>query len=87
MRIARLVLELVKALDSDGTCCPMGLRLDRVSIFAKIVVLADSCNAITTDRSYSQAKLPFEVFKLVEEKLSHKVDPKLFKALVMIYGG
>lgn len=73
--------------DHNGTGYPMGLRADQVSITARIVTLADIFNAITTDRSYSQAKPPFEAFKLIKEKLFYKVDPKLFELLVLIYGG
>lgn len=73
--------------DSNGSGYPMGLRSDQVSIYAKIVCLADIYNAITTDRSYSQAKPPFEAFKLIKEKLAHKVDPKLLEQLILIYGG
>ena len=73
--------------DSNGTGYPMGLRLEQVSIFAKIVTISDIFNAITTDRSYSKAKSPFEAFKLIKDKLMAKVDPKLYEALVHIYGG
>lgn len=73
--------------DNNGAGYPMGLRHDQVSIFAKIVAVADIFNAITTDRSYSQAKPPFEAFKLIKEKLSHKIDPKLLEAMILIFGG
>ncbi|MBI3543133.1 MAG: HD domain-containing protein [Deltaproteobacteria bacterium] len=66
---------------------PMGLRGEQISLYAKIVTLCDIYNAITTDRSYSQAKPPFEAFKLIKDKLSHKIDLKLYEALVQIYGG
>lgn len=73
--------------DANGSGYPMGLRLDQVSIFAKIVSICDIYNAITTDRSYSKAKPPFEAFKLIKEKLSHKVDLKLLEQMILIYGG
>ncbi|MEW6055976.1 MAG: HD-GYP domain-containing protein [Bdellovibrionota bacterium] len=73
--------------DSNGSGYPMGLSSNQVDLFAKIVTLADIYNAITTDRSYSKAKPPFEAFALIKDKLFHKVDPKLFEAMVLIYGG
>lgn len=73
--------------DNNGSGYPMGLSSGQVSIYAKIVALSDIYNAITTDRSYSKAKPPFEAFALIKDKLYHKVDPKLFEAMVKIYGG
>ncbi len=73
--------------DSNGTGYPMGLSTKQVDFHAKIVTIADIYNAITTDRTYSKAKPPFEAFALIKSKMSHKVDMKLFESLVLIYGG
>lgn len=72
--------------DSNGTGYPLGLSGDQVDLFAKIVTLADIYNALTTNRSYSTAKPPFEAFKIIKEKMFFKVEPHLFEALVRIYG-
>ncbi|MGE4233128.1 MAG: HD-GYP domain-containing protein [Bacteriovoracia bacterium] len=72
--------------DSNGTGYPLGLKGDQVDLFAKIVCLADIYNALTTNRSYSTAKPPFEAFRIIKDKMFFKVDPKLFEALVKIYG-
>lgn len=85
MRAKLAVLQHHEEINGSGY--PLGLSSDQISLFAKIVTLSDIYNAITTDRSYSKAKPPFEAFKLIKEKLAHKVDPKLFEALVLIYGG
>lgn len=73
--------------DPNGGGYPMGLKGNEIDLYAKIVALSDIFNAITTDRSYSKAKPPFEAFVLIKSKLSHRVDSKLFEALVLIYGG
>ncbi len=70
-----------------GTGYPLGLKNNEIDLYAKIVTLADIYNALTTNRSYSAARPPFDAFKLIKEKLLHKVDDKLFQALVMVYGG
>lgn len=54
---------------------------------SKIVGISDIFNALTTDRSYSKARSPFEAFHLMREKLTHKIDDELFRQLVLIYGG
>jgi putative nucleotidyltransferase with HDIG domain len=70
-----------------GTGYPLGLKNDQIDLYAKIVTIADIYNALTTDRSYSNARPPFEAFKLIRDKLGHKIDHALFEQLVMIYGG
>jgi len=73
--------------DADGTGYPTGLMESQISLFAKIVTIADIFNALTTDRTYSKAKPPFEALKLMREKMMHKFDKALFTELVLIYGG
>lgn len=70
-----------------GTGYPLGLKNDQIDLFAKIVTISDIYNALTTDRSYSKAKLPFEAFRIIKEKLGHKIDDALFESLVLVYGG
>jgi HD-GYP domain-containing protein (c-di-GMP phosphodiesterase class II) len=73
--------------EHSGGGYPHGLTENQISIFAKIVTIADIFNALTTDRTYSKAKTPFEAFKLIQSAMMHKVDRQLFAELVMIYGG
>lgn len=73
--------------ENSGGGYPHGLTDNQISIFAKIVAIADIFNALTTDRTYSKAKSPFEAFKLIQSAMMHKVDKQLFAELVMIYGG
>jgi len=84
-RTKRAILEHHE--EKNGTGYPGGLREDGISLFSKIVCISDIFNALTTTRSYSQARSPFDAFQLMREKLMHKVDEKLFKQLVLIYGG
>jgi HD-GYP domain-containing protein (c-di-GMP phosphodiesterase class II) len=84
-RTKRAVLEHHE--DRNGTGYPSRKKFDEVHQFAKIVSIADVYNALTTNRSYSTAKTPFEAFQLIREKLMHKIDEKLFEALVLVYGG
>ncbi len=73
--------------DNSGSGYPHGLKENQISVFAKIITIADIFNALTTDRTYSKAKTPFEAFKLIQTAMLHKVDKQLFLELVMIYGG
>lgn len=73
--------------EGAGGGYPHGLIDNQISVFAKIITIADIFNALTTDRTYSKAKSPFEAFKLIQSAMMHKVDRQLFAELVMIYGG
>lgn len=71
----------------DGSGYPGGIKYSQVHPYAKIVCLADVFNALTTNRSYSKARTPFEAFQMIRDKLQHKIEPEIFKELVLIYGG
>jgi HD-GYP domain-containing protein (c-di-GMP phosphodiesterase class II) len=73
--------------ENSGGGYPTGLTDNQISVFAKIITIADIFNALTTDRTYSKAKTPFEAFKLIQTAMMHKVDKQLFAEMVMVYGG
>jgi HD-GYP domain-containing protein (c-di-GMP phosphodiesterase class II) len=84
-RTKRAILEHHE--DKIGTGYPHGKKSEQVDLFSKIVCLADVFNALTTNRSYSKARSPFEAFQLMREKLLHKIDDELFRQMVLVYGG
>ncbi|MCM2278272.1 MAG: HD domain-containing protein [Oligoflexia bacterium] len=84
-RTKRAILEHHE--DKTGTGYPLALREEEIHLFSKIVCICDIFNALTTNRSYSKARSPFDAFQLMKEKMRHKVDERLFRELVMIYGG
>ena len=73
--------------EGSGAGYPHGLLDNQISYFAKIITIADIFNALTTDRTYSKAKTPFDALKLIQKVMMHKVDKTLFEELVRIYGG
>jgi len=84
-RTKRAVLEHHE--DKSGSGYPYGMPWSEIHLFSKIVGISDIFNALTTNRSYSKARNPFEAFELMKEKLQHKIDDELFRHLVLIYGG
>jgi putative nucleotidyltransferase with HDIG domain len=84
-RVKRAVWEHHE--DQNGTGYPNGLKQSEIDIFSRIVCICDVFNALTTDRTYSKARSPFDAFQLMKEKISHKIDDALFQELVRIYGG
>lgn len=84
-RTKRAILEHHE--DRFGTGYPSGLKNDQIDLFSRIVCICDIYNALTTNRSYSKARTPFEAFQFMREKLNHKIDQELFQKLVQVYGG
>jgi putative nucleotidyltransferase with HDIG domain len=73
--------------EQNGTGYPQGLKHSETDLFSRIVCICDVFNALTTDRTYSKARTPFDAFQLMRDKISHKIDNGLFQELVKIYGG
>lgn len=84
-RTKRAILEHHE--DRNGTGYPQGLNEEEVDQFSRIVCISDVFNALTTTRSYSSARTPFDALSFMREKMAHKFDEESFKALVLIYGG
>jgi putative nucleotidyltransferase with HDIG domain len=84
-RAKRAILEHHEDKNRGGY--PQKIPYDEVHLFSKIVCISDVFNALTTNRSYSKARSPFEAFQLMKEKLAHKLDDEMYKNLVLIYGG
>jgi putative nucleotidyltransferase with HDIG domain len=84
-RTKRAILEHHE--DKTGTGYPHGKKWVDIDPYAKIVCICDIFNALTTNRSYSTARTPFEAFQMMREKMMHKIDDEIFKHLVLVYGG
>lgn len=69
----------------DGTGYPEGLAGDQIPLLARIIAVADTFDAMTTDRLYQKAMEPqFVVSKLHEWKGS-RYDPMVVDAMTRIY--
>ncbi|WP_312372643.1 HD-GYP domain-containing protein [Lachnoclostridium sp.] len=65
----------------DGSGYPMGLTSAQIDRFAKIVMIADVYDAMTSSRSYRNPLCPFEVISLFESEGLTKYDPKYIMTL------
>lgn len=61
----------------DGTGYPLGLKGERIPLFAKIIAIADVYNALTSDRPYRDKKTPFEAIKILEREYMGKLDTSI----------
>lgn len=60
----------------DGSGYPGGYRRDQIEEFARIVAIADTYDAMTSDRVYRAAICPFEVIHMFEREGLVKYDVK-----------
>jgi len=62
----------------DGSGYPGGYRMDQISPFARIIAVADTYDAMTSDRPYRKALCPFEVIRMFEGDGRFKYDAEYF---------
>jgi putative nucleotidyltransferase with HDIG domain len=69
----------------DGTGYPYGIRENNIPEFARIIAVADTFDAMTTDRPYRNG-LPVDVaFEVLEKNASTQFDPNIVNAFKKAY--
>ncbi len=66
----------------DGSGYPYGLKGDEICIEAKIIAVADTYDAMTSDRPYRKALLPKEALEEISRLSGKAYDQDVVKALV-----
>jgi HD-GYP domain-containing protein (c-di-GMP phosphodiesterase class II) len=66
----------------DGTGYPDGLKGESIPLLTRIVTLADSFDAMVTDRSYRKALQWEEVIRRIKEGAGVQFDPHLVQILL-----
>jgi putative nucleotidyltransferase with HDIG domain len=66
----------------DGSGYPRGLRDDEIPLGARIIGIADTFDAITTDRPYQYAKTLKEAFAILGTMSGKGFDPDLVEAFI-----
>lgn len=65
----------------DGSGYPYGLRAEGIPIEARIVAVADTYDALTSDRPYRQAVGDAEARRVLIEEARSRLDPRAVSAL------
>jgi putative two-component system response regulator len=66
----------------DGSGYPYGLAADAIPIEARIVAVADTYDALTSDRPYRKACSAWEARRVLQEEAGARLDPKVVAALL-----
>ena len=65
----------------DGSGYPYGLKAEAIPIEPRIVAVADTYDALTSDRPYRKACSDFEARRVLGEEAKSRLDPKAVHAL------
>jgi len=75
----------------DGRGYPLGLTIDKISEFGKIVAIADVYEAMTAERCYRKRMCPFTVMGIMSKDGMSKYDPRysmlFFERMAYTYVG
>ncbi len=70
----------------DGSGYPRGLRGDEIPPFARIAAIVDTYDAITSNRSYADARAPAEAVKILYEARDKQFQAELVEAFIQAVG-
>jgi len=70
----------------DGRGYPYGLQGDQIPLLARVIAVADTFDALTTNRPYQQAHTPDQAMQIIQNLAGKRLDPEAVKALVAVYG-
>ncbi|MFI5052614.1 MAG: HD-GYP domain-containing protein, partial [Acidimicrobiales bacterium] len=65
----------------DGSGYPYGLTSEAIPLEARIVAVADTYDALTSDRPYRKACSQFQARRVLYEESGSRLDPKAVGAL------
>ena len=69
----------------DGTGYPEGLKGDQINIYARIIRVADSFDAMTSDRPYRDALSKHQVLDELRQCSGVQFDPSVVKVILELY--
>jgi putative nucleotidyltransferase with HDIG domain len=69
----------------NGRGYPYGLKGDDIPLLPRLISVADTFDALTTNRPYQQAHDPSEALRIIQSLSGKRLDPKAVAALVAVY--
>ena len=69
----------------DGRGYPYGLRGDQIPLLARVIAVADTFDALTTNRPYQQAHTPEQALQIIRNLAGKRLDPVAVNALFAVY--
>jgi len=69
----------------DGRGYPHGFKDEQIPLLPRIIAVADTFDALTTNRPYQQARDPQDALKIIHSLSGKRLDPAAVAALDIIY--
>jgi putative nucleotidyltransferase with HDIG domain len=69
----------------DGRGYPYGLKNEAIPLMARIIMVADTFDAMTTSRPYQAAMDPEYVVRTINSMANSKFDPRVVQALTAVF--
>lgn len=70
----------------DGRGYPYGLQGEQIPLLARVIAVADTFDALTTNRPYQHAHTPEEALKIIQNLAGKRLDPVAVASLMAVYG-
>ncbi|HWX92394.1 MAG TPA: HD domain-containing phosphohydrolase [Terriglobales bacterium] len=69
----------------DGRGYPYGLQGDQIPLLARVIAVADTFDALTTNRPYQRAYEPKEALRIIHNLAGKRLDPAAVAGLNAVY--
>jgi HD-GYP domain-containing protein (c-di-GMP phosphodiesterase class II) len=69
----------------DGRGYPYGLTGDQIPLLARVIAVADTFDALTTNRPYQQAHTTDQALQIIRNLAGKRLDPTAVDALLAVY--
>ena len=69
----------------DGRGYPYGLKDEQIPLLARVIAVADTFDALTTNRPYQRAHDPKEALRIIHSLAGKRLDPVAVAALDAVY--
>lgn len=69
----------------DGNGYPFRLAGEDIPLSARIIAVADTFDAITSNRVYQNARTPYEALKIIQNESGKQFDPIIVSAFINIF--
>lgn len=69
----------------DGRGYPYGLKGDQIPLLARVIAVADTFDALTTNRPYQRAHTPEQALEIIKSIAGKRLDPVPVAALLAVY--
>jgi len=69
----------------DGRGYPYGLKGDQIPLLPRVIAVADTFDALTTNRPYQNAHTPEQALQIIRNLAGKRLDPDAVAALLAVY--